>query len=402
MKASQKYTLLGSLWFMQMVPMGFFLTAVPTILRQQGSSLEEIGLVGLVALPWALKFLWAPVVDLYGSQRIGHYRSWILPLQSLLVVALGLTAQFDLRTNFRAFLVLCCVICFVSATQDIATDALAVNLLAPAERGWANGLQTAANFSGSIVGGGLMLVLYSRLGWQGSMLVVALMVALPLLAVWRVREPVRVAHETPPTLKTALHLFRRDGMMRWLLLAASSVVGYAVTNAMFRPFLVDLQLPLEEIALMTGILNWVAGLLGGLCGGALIRPLGRRSAILSLNLFLAVSLLAQIALGLGWNSRVALYALSSLTGFAVGAAYVALTTIVMDHSRRETAGTDYTVQVSMFELGSMLAGGGSGFLAARFGYAGTFATGALLSWLSVFLLWRYFRPALTETAEGAA
>lgn len=188
MNAGEKYVLLGSLWFTQMVPMGFLLTGVPTILRQQGRSLEEIGLVGLVALPWALKFLWAPVVDIYGSRRFGHYRSWIVLLQSLLVLALCLTAQFELKTSYHTLLALFTLICLISATQDIATDALAVNLLAVEERGWANGMQMAANFLGSIVGGGLMLVLYSRWGWRWSLLLVALLVALPLLAVLRARD----------------------------------------------------------------------------------------------------------------------------------------------------------------------------------------------------------------------
>ena len=69
----RKLLLLGSLYLAQGLPYGFFTQALPVLPRARGLSLEAIGLSSLLALPWALKFLWAPAVDRQGSRR-----GWIL------------------------------------------------------------------------------------------------------------------------------------------------------------------------------------------------------------------------------------------------------------------------------------------------------------------------------------
>ncbi len=70
-----RFTLIGSLYVSQAIPLGFFTVALPAILRARGVSLQNVGLLSALALPWLIKFLWAPFVDRYGSQRWGHYRS---------------------------------------------------------------------------------------------------------------------------------------------------------------------------------------------------------------------------------------------------------------------------------------------------------------------------------------
>src|SRR5688572_26056234 len=80
--------LLTALYFVQGMPFGFQATALPVYLRSHGVSVTTIGFLGLLSLPWLLKVLWAPLVDRYGSRRIGRRKSWIVPLQA----ALALTA----------------------------------------------------------------------------------------------------------------------------------------------------------------------------------------------------------------------------------------------------------------------------------------------------------------------
>ena len=60
-----------------------------------GSPWEAIGLSSLLALPWALKFLWAPWVDRYNGSSLGPRRGWILPLQVLAIGAMALLALAD-------------------------------------------------------------------------------------------------------------------------------------------------------------------------------------------------------------------------------------------------------------------------------------------------------------------
>src|SRR5690606_24308031 len=80
MKRSARFVMLALLYVAQALPLGFFVIAMPAILRARGVGLERVGLLAALALPFLLKFLWAPLVDRWGSAN-GHYRSWLIPLQ---------------------------------------------------------------------------------------------------------------------------------------------------------------------------------------------------------------------------------------------------------------------------------------------------------------------------------
>lgn len=82
------YFILFSLYWAQGLPVGFMTHALPVILRAQGVSLAHIGGFGLLMLPWSIKIFWAPLVDKFGYQKIGHYRSWIIPTQLLTIIVL--------------------------------------------------------------------------------------------------------------------------------------------------------------------------------------------------------------------------------------------------------------------------------------------------------------------------
>src|SRR5689334_21589092 len=103
-----KLGLLGCLYFSQGLPFGFFTQALPVLMRKQGFSLGAIGVSSLVAVPWALKFLWAPAVDRYWLARLGRRKSWIIPLQLAALVVLCALAllTLDLRGLLLAFLLL--------------------------------------------------------------------------------------------------------------------------------------------------------------------------------------------------------------------------------------------------------------------------------------------------------
>ena len=83
--------LLSSLYAAQGLPFGFFTLALPVLMREAGWSLTAIGLLQLLALPWLLKFLWAPWVDHHGARR-----TWLLGLQGCSVVAALTLALLDL------------------------------------------------------------------------------------------------------------------------------------------------------------------------------------------------------------------------------------------------------------------------------------------------------------------
>src|SRR3712207_1033661 len=88
MTRAARYRLLAVLYGSQVIALTFFVYALPAVLRDQGASLRLIGLIQLLALAWVAKAAWAPLVDRYGSRRLGHYRGWLLALRVLTILAI--------------------------------------------------------------------------------------------------------------------------------------------------------------------------------------------------------------------------------------------------------------------------------------------------------------------------
>lgn len=398
--SAYKFLLLTSLYTSQFIPSAFFFQALPIILRQRGASLETIGLLGLLTLPWMLKFLWAPLIDRYGWRRWGHYKSWIILLQSLLVLTLiicGTLPALDTIGGSPLLLQGVFLVVLLAATQDIATDALAVNLLTPEERGWGNGIQSAGRAIGGILGGGIMLLLLNRLGWQTSVWMLAgftLLALLPLLPYREVNSNANSnvtysAGDRPRLsyLKTLTAFLYRPQAIPWLGFILFYVTGSSMAATMFRPLLVDLGLSMANIGWMTGIVGSLAAIIGSFLAGALIRPLGRRRSLVVFGVLQAIAVLALALPALGFRDPLLLYVVSTGEVFARSLANTALFTVMMDKCDPKTAGSDYTLQSSVFIVGHQVGIPAlSGFIAAKLGYFGVFAIGFVICCISVGLV----------------
>lgn len=375
-----KLGLLASLYFAQGLPFGFFTQALPVILREQGVSLAAIGFTAILALPWALKFLWAPYVDRYGSERFGRRRSWILPLQALGVLLLLVLAHFPPERGLAALLVAVALTNLVAATQDIATDGLAVDLLEPSERGYGNGVQVAGYRAGMIVGGGLILALLDLLGWRLACRLLALgllLSSLPLLIGGEPRP--RDTPQAQPQLPSLWGTLRRPGFASWLVLLTVFKLGDALGGGMLRPFLVDLGHSKTEIGWLLGIGGFTTGLLGALAGGAGVSLLGRKRALLAFGLLQATGMGVYVFAAL---LKPGLWPLAFLVGyehFVGGMATAALFTLMMDACDPKAAATDYTLQACVVVLATGGASGLSGVFAEQLGYAGLFGLAAVLA-----------------------
>ena len=372
-----KLTLLGSLYLAQGLPDGFFRQSLPVMLRSAGVSLEGIGLTALLMLPWGFKFLWAPLVDYYGSPRFGRRRSWIVPLQAAAIVTLLLLARAEPQYGLVPLLTGVLLINFLAATQDIAADGLAVALLGPDERGHGNGVQVAAYRLGMILSGGALIVLFDDIGWAGCFYVMAGASALALVPVLLTREPATPPPERPG-LRGLLGFLRRPGMGSWLLTLVVFKFGEAFAVGMLRPMLVDRGLSLTTLGWITGTAGFTAGLAGALVGGAMVTRFGRYRMLLVFAAIQALAVASFALLAQGPLEPIRVYAICMFEHLAGGMATAALFTMMMDAARPHAAGTDYTAQASVVVLATGAATAASGFSAAAFGYAGHFALASAL------------------------
>lgn len=397
--------LLAALYFAQGLPSGLLGKALPVLLREHGVSLSAIGLTALLAAPWALKFLWAPFLDRFGTRR-----QWLLVLNAVTLTLMLAISALDisvwLNEFFPLFLALLFVVNLTAATQDIATDGLAVSRLEARLRGLGNSVQVIGYKIGMVLGGGVLLVLVERYGWQASYCGLALLIVPVLLPLLLMREPpavVAASHVRWHGVRGYAGLFHdfvaRPGLGWWLLAVAGFKLGDALASRMIGPLLSDRGLSLGEVGMLTGVTGSVAGISGALLGGVLLTRLGLRSALLAFGGLQALGLLGYLLVVDALPTWPLLYAVVCFEQFADGLSTVALFTAMMAVCRAHSPGTDYTLQASIQVIFSGLVVLGSGVVADAVGYGAVFTAGAVLTLLAlipVLLSWQ--RRAGAETA----
>ncbi|HEY1459207.1 MAG TPA: MFS transporter, partial [Casimicrobiaceae bacterium] len=148
------------LYMTEGIPLGFTATAIATQMRRQGLDAAAIGaFVGSLYLPWAFKWVTGPFVDAFSSDRFGRRRLWILMMQAGMMATLLFAMPVNFSTELGLFTAIILVHNCFAATQDVAIDALAVNVLPEHERGVANGVMFAGQSIGQAIGGSGVLFL---------------------------------------------------------------------------------------------------------------------------------------------------------------------------------------------------------------------------------------------------
>lgn len=196
------------LYMTEGIPLGFTATAVATQMRRQGLGPAEIGaFVGSLYLPWAFKWAAGPIVDTLTVDRLGRRRFWILAMQLGMIATLLLAMRVDFASQLQLFTAVIFLHNTFGATQDVAIDALAVNVLPASERGTANGFMFSGSYLGMAVGGSGVLFLTPQIGFTNTFMVVAAWIAcITLFVVLPLREPAappRAASTTSPLVIAA-------------------------------------------------------------------------------------------------------------------------------------------------------------------------------------------------------
>src|SRR5690242_11133519 len=127
---------------------------MPAYLSSRGFDERTLGLVYAMSYwPYVFKWLGGPLIDLVQIPRLGRRRPWIIFAQAMMAAtALALIAVHDPAESVGLLVVLVLTHTVFNALQNVAVDALAIDLLDKSERGRANGFMYGAKYAGGIVG----------------------------------------------------------------------------------------------------------------------------------------------------------------------------------------------------------------------------------------------------------
>lgn len=395
-KGGRLFTFL-CLYIAQSIPKSFFSTIIPVLMRQNDYSLEVIGLLQFVKLPWVLKFFWSPAVD-RTCHNTNDYKRWIFSSELIYAVTILAISFLDLQADMYTIILLVIFAFAASATQDIATDALAVLSFNKKDKGLVNSMQSVGGFAGTMIGGGFLLLLYQKLGWNQLLPYLAVFVVIALVPLFFFKNT-GYASDAPmkrkyskPSINDWIGFFKQKGIGKQVVFLFLYYAGLIGSLAMVRPILVDYGYSIKEIGVMSGIIGTSIGCIGSLAGGFIVRRLGRHIPRILFAVFglMTVVYFYLLVTCLPVNTATLHLGISLLWG-SYGMSTIVVYTTAMDNVRSGYEGTDFTLQTVITHLSGMIMAAVAGQVAGEFGYANLFLFESLIALLSLIYILLAFK-----------
>lgn len=393
-KSGKLFTFL-CLYIAQSIPMSFFSTVLPVMMRQQNVSLESIGLLQLLKLPWILKFLWSPGID-RSSFRLRDFKAWIISSELIYAAVIFSVAFLDLQTYPHLIVGLILFSFVASATQDIATDSLAVLSFSKEDRSLANSMQSIGSFAGAMIGGGVLLLMFHHFGWSKLLPYLALFVLIAVVPLIFFRKGegniiIKEKQKEKPNPDDLIGFFKQKGIWKQLVFLFLVYTGLIGILAMIKPMLVDYGYTMKEIGVMSGIIGTSVGCLGSLGAGFIVKKIGRHKSriLFAACIFLTTVYFCLLTTILPINIATLHLGICLLWG-TYGMATIIVYTTAMDCVREGYEGTDFTVQTVITHFSGILVGVSSGAIAAKITYKGLFGVEMALAFASlIFVLFAF-------------
>ena len=388
-------------------------------LKENGIVLKDITMIASAGMAYALKFMWAPLLDHWripGLARLGQRRSWLLFAQ--LGVVVGLLAMATLTPALLVpFVAATVLVAFFGATQDIAVDAYRIEIAPIEAQGALVATYSLGYRIGLLLAGAVALILADHVSWRLIYAAMAMAMMVPVATTLMAREPA-VLRSRPACWRDAMResvidpfadFFRRYGWVlagvTLLFLLLFKMPEQATIGGIMSPFYRDMGFSKTEIGTITKIYGIWIGIVGVFIGGAAVarwgawRPLGVTIVLCGCSNLLYLLLIAHpgdlVVLTLVISGE-------NLTLGMLGPPTVAFLSSLVN--RRHTA-TQYALLSSLVNLPGKLLGFFAGGIATAAGYGGYFVITVLAVLPAMLLfacLWRRFRGFERERADAEA
>lgn len=390
---ARRLAILGSLYVAQGIVFGFGgYILVPTLAAAGVSVTEQAGILALAGLPWVLKLLWAPLLDRFGGLGSGRARGFATAAMVVMALSLAaLASRPSLTAAPQTVAWLWLLLNVALSLQDVATDALVLDLVPAQERGLTNGVLLGGHHLGAEGIGGLGLGLLvashglSAALWGQAALVLLLAVLPRLLP----RTPPEGA---PPPASGGLGealalLLRRPQTAKVALLAAVVLSADVVTSTVSGQFWVHrLGWSVEEMSTLLAPLLLGVNLVGYVLATVLVSQHGNvRSAAAG------SAALGLLWIGFGlvpglWGVSAFLMTFVVAQGVATALLYVGLHAALMDATEPRLRASHFAVLMALLNLPRAAVAPAAPALLSALGYAGLFVACGLFQVVMASLL----------------
>ncbi len=372
-------------------------------LREAGIDRSTIGYLSWVALFYAGKWLWAPLVDrvpiLFLTKRLGRRRSWLLFAQALIIFGLMGMATTDPKQNLEPIVWFALLVAFGSATQDIALDAFRIeSAKAQYQAALAASYQTGYRLAMIWAGAGALWLaaraetttgIYLAEAWQFAYLCMALSISVGVVTTLLSPEPQAVllpkARSAGQWLQQTLIQPFADFISRYrwqafLILGLIAIyrISDVVMGIMANPFYVDMGYTKDEVAAVTKVFGVIMTLVGAFLGGLLTMRFGVMRVLFLGGVLSAASNLLFAWLSTRGHDLNGLVWVISSDNLSSGIASAAFIAYLSSLTNVQYSATQYALFSSMMLLLPKWLAGFSGVYVDTFGYEHFFIATSLI------------------------
>ncbi len=375
------------------LPLLLTITVLQAWMKEEGVDLTVIGMMALVGLPYALKFLWAPVLDRFTLPFLGRRRGWLLVAQLALIFSISGLGFTDPGKNpwmvaFIAFLVT-----FFSASQDIVVDAYRREDLPDEELGLGSSLYVNGYRVGMLLASGGGLIMADHMPFYLVYQVMAACMLPGVLTTLLAPEP-EIHDRTPKTIKEAvfeplIEYFSRRGALWILGFILFYKIGDTMASAMTMPFYLDIGFSKTQIGAVVKLFGFWATVGGSLIGGVIMLRLEIIQSLWIFGFLQAISTAGFALLARIGNSLPALSAVIAFENLTSGMGTAAFVAFMASITNKRFTATQYALLSSLMGVPRVIASAPTGFLVKHLGWETFFIACTLIAAPGLLLILKF-------------
>lgn len=374
------------------LPYAIIISVSVIMYKNLGISNEDIGIyTSLLYLPWVIKPLWSPFIDLYSTKR-----KWFLAMQLLIAIAF-LIVGLSIPTNhfFVISLAVFWVAAFASASNDVASDGFYLLALEKDQQSFFLGIRSTFYRLSMLTGNGLIVIIGGYLeqeygdkqkAWSYTMIIVGLLMTLitiynyfatPRTETAIIKNSVEAEKASFGTVFSSFFQKKQIGLVLAFILLFR--LGESQLLKMLTPFLIDdikvggLGLTTQDVGIIYGTFGVISLTIGGIIGGIVISRDGLGKWMLPMFLAMHLPIIGFILLAHFHPASVYyIYATVIAEQFGYGFGFAAFMMYLIYVADGESKTSHYSIATGFMALGMMLPGMVSGYIQEYLGYGNFF------------------------------
>ena len=390
MRKANPWTWIPSLYYAEGLPYAFVMIVSVVMYKKLNLSNSEIALyTSWLYLPWVIKPLWSPFVDIFKTKRF-----WIILMQLFIGAGLaGVALTIPTSNMLRYTLVFFWLIAFSSSTHDIAADGFYMLGLSSHDQAWFVGIRNTFYRFAILTGQGLLVILAGQLENLYNNVTLAWSIIFGILAILFIvfafyhkfilphpsqdnnQSTLNLNEVIPNFLKVFISYFNKPQIIMAICFILIYRFGEAQLVKIAPLFMLDsmemggLGLSTSEYGFIYGTLGMLMLTLGGIAGGLLVSKNGLKYWIIWMAL--AMKLPDIVYVYMAYTQPENYYLVSffvAIEQFGYGFGFTAYLLYMMMLSEGEHKTAHYAICTGFMALGMMIPGMFSGFLQESIGY----------------------------------